>query len=433
MDLHPADPLAEAQSGCVAHYLDGQTRCVQVSLVTSFGHQKCGRIEFNRVDKFARFVYEPSYTGPSLDPVNLPVSVSSRSFLVDPEHNPELLHRVFLDYMPGVWGLNILLGEFPYLKGMLAAEKLHWLGSRTVGSLAFHVDQAEGEAPVNGVSKLEEVRRRSVDLAMGRLTRVGSLDLEAGVGPTSPWIVEGLAAFGGARPKCIFKDHKGSQWLAKFNLEGDPYNCARVEHATALLSRLAGIHTVTTRCVRVPGANDILFVRRFDRNDSSINHKVSFYSLFPPDRVKHHSGGDYRLIFEILPRVLHDLESSRRELILRMLFNVAVNNTDDHLKNFELIANDKNGRFELSPAFDVTIDVYPSLRSTSVFGLNGPSLSDEHLMHIAEAIDEPISTLEACRAQVLGALSKWRDVFKLAGVNERDQKRVSRMLDRTMT
>lgn len=400
--------------------------------MTSGGPQKCGRIEFNRIEKFARFVYEPSYQGPPLDPVNLPLSGGSRSFVVDPEHNPELLHRVFLDYMPGVWGLNILLGEFPYLKGMLAAEKLHWLGSRTVGSLAFHVDQADGEAPVNGVSKLEEVRRRSVDLAMGRLTRVGSLDLAAGVGPTSPWIVEGLAAFGGARPKCIFKDHKGAQWLAKFNLEGDPYNCARVEHATALLSRLAGINTVTTRCVRVPGANDILFVRRFDRNDSSINHKVSFYSLFPADRVKHHSGGDYRLIFEVLPSVLSDAAPSRREMILRMLFNIAVNNTDDHLKNFELIANDKTGVFELSPAFDVTIDVYPSLRSTSVFGLASPSLSDDHLQHIAAEINEPVQTLETCRSQILGALTKWREVFKIAGVNERDQKRIARMLDRAL-
>lgn len=404
-----------------------------MSWVNSAGPVRCGSIEFNRQLSFARFVYAKDYVGPPLDPLNLPVDRMQKSFKVDLKHNPQMIHRVFLDYLPGPWGLNVLYGEFPYLERLNAAETLHWLGSRTVGCLAFHVDVLENECPVNGASRLEEVRRRSVDVAMGRLARVGSLELQAGVGETPKFILGGLAAFGGARPKCSFKDHRGGQWLAKFNVDGDPYNCARVEHGTAMLARAAGIDAVQTRCVKVPGANDILFVKRYDHRDSAGGHKVSIFSLLSGEAAPHHSGSDYRLIIGALDRVCRSHVQTRWEMVRRMLFNIAVHNTDDHLKNFEVVLHDAQEGFVLSPAFDVTIDLYPSVRSTSVFGLKEPTLSNEHMKVVSEGINESLSRVLSLRDEIVHSVAQWRGVFKAAGVNERDSKRLSRVLDRVWT
>lgn len=417
-------------------YHDGRTRRIHVSFIGPQGIVRCGRIEFNSAKAHARFAYESDYNGPPLDPVNLPLNgqlgaaQQRRSFRVNPAHNPDCLHRVFLDYMPGPWGWNVLNAEFPYLKGLKAVEKLHWLGTRTVGSLSFHVNDRLNEEQINGAVLLEEVRRRSVDLAVGRLNRVGSLEMLAGHGETPRWILEGLAAFGGARPKCTFRDRRGGQWIAKFNIEGDPYNCARVEHATALLAQSAGINAVHTRCVKVSGANDILFVKRYDRNAEHALHKASVFSLLPQGKVKHHSGGDYAQIFDVLSKVCPPDKSHLKEMLLRMLFNIAVNNTDDHLKNFEVILSGPNASFELSPAFDVMIDPYPSPRSTKVFGLQKPDLSDATLEKVSVSLNFSLSELRMLRQKIINAVMQWRDVFKEAGVSDKDCKRLSRIMDR---
>lgn len=412
-----------------ARYRDGRTRQVHVSTTTPAGVVRCGRIEFNTRERLSRFIYEDDYRGHPLDPVNLPVNTGRRVFEVDPVHNSELLHRVFLDYMPGAWGLNVLVAEFPCLKEMLAVEKLHWLGSRTVGSLSFHVDAIDGEQPVNGAARLEQVRQRSVGLAMGRLSRLGSLDKEAGSGAAPRWIVQGLSAFGGVRPKCTYRDRSGGQWIAKFNLEGDPYNCARVEHAVALLAAQAGIDIVKTRYIRVRDANDILLVRRFDRGAGRCFHKVSVYSLCPEAEVKSHSGGDYALIFKAIERCCVAAQRAKAQMVRRMLFNIRVNNTDDHLKNFELIFNDAHGGFDLSPAFDITIDPYRSPRATGVFDIAEPRLHDEHLAVMSRRCMVPLSVFRQARHDIEHALANWRQTFKEAGVRERDLRRVARVLD----
>lgn len=420
-------------------YQDGKTRQIHVSLHTPAGVIRCGRIEFNSTLQTGRFIYEDGYTGPALDPIHLPCPGSAQQHTagheIDAACTPELMHRVFLDYMPGPWGQNILEAEFPYLNQYRQVERLHWLGTRTVGCLSFHVDERDSEQPIGGAQRLQEIRHRSVGVAMGRLPRVGDLECDAGEGPTPRWLLEGLAAFGGARPKCIYRDWRGKQWLAKFNLEGAPYNCARVEHATAMLAKLAGIDVALTRCMRAPGANDILFVKRFDREDGrdgSTRHKVSVFSLLSHQEAPHHSGGDYRLIFDRVERLCTRPDHDRRELIRRMLFNVAVNNTDDHLKNFELLYDFRSGGYELSPAFDITVDPYPNPRCTKVFGMDSPSLAEETVYTISESLHEPLGSVMEIREEVLRAMRQWRALFKLAGVSERDCKKLSRALDRCL-
>lgn len=401
-------------------YEDGRTRSIKVSFWWEDRYRPCGKIRFNSSKQRGFFEYDPLYQGPPLDPIHLNyLRDGCRLFEVDPFHGDDLLHRVFVDYLPGPWGLSVLESEYPELAKMRAVEKMHWFGNRTVGSLSFHVERAKDENPINGIDRLEEIRRRSVALFTGKLPRFGDLSEAPGHGNAQRWVLDGLSAFGGARPKCLFEDREGGQWLAKFNIDTDPYNFARVERAVARMAAGCGINAVETRAHAVSGDNDILFVRRFDRQAKQRWHKVSAFSLMRADIVKHHSQGDYAMLFELLEQVCCDAQAEKAELMRRMLFNIAVNNVDDHLKNFELLLDRDAHCYRLSPSFDVTVDPYPYPRMTSVFGMKRPDLSPDSMKLICDGLQSfGIASEDVMKARemILANVSRWKVMMAACNV-----------------
>lgn len=328
--------------------------------------------------------------------------------MVNARLNSDLLHRVFIDYLPGPWGLQVLQAEFPYIKTMRACEKLHWFGSRTVGALNFSVTHIADEMPIQGIDLLEKIRRQSLDMLTSRIDAIG-------MGRT---VLDGLSSHGGARPKCIFEDRKGGQWLTKFNTSTDAYNYARVEHASSQLARLCGIETVQTRCLELDPGVDVLFVKRYDRVGKSRPHRLSAFSLMDDLVVRGQHEGDYKMIFDVINKFCCDPIGQRDEMLRRMMFNIAINNTDDHLKNFEMILDERCNCWKLSPAYDLTIDPHPNPRITSVFGNKRPTLSNEMLTRIAAQLDIRQDRLEQIRDQVLSGVAQWRLVFASCEVSD---------------
>ena len=405
-------------------YDDGSTRSIKLSFWWDGCSQPCGRIFFNRSENKASFEYDPSYDGPPIDPIHLNyLRQNTRYFEVDPAQGNDMIHRVFVDYLPGPWGLRVLEAEFPELVQMHAVEKLHWFGSRTVGSFSFFVEKSDDENPVNGIDRLEEIRRRSVLMFTNQIPRFGDLGGLAGIGKSDRWILDNLSSFGGARPKCLFEDREGGQWLAKFNDRDDAYNYARVERALARLAQQCGITAVETRAQAATPDNDILFVRRFDRSEHERRHRVSAFSLMRAEIVKHHSEGDYAMLFELLQNVCCNPEVEKAELVRRMLFNIAVNNTDDHLKNFELLLDRDTHCYRMSPAFDVTVDPYPYPHMTSVFGLKRPDLTQTSMETICtglRAFGISEEDVMAERSTILKRVSSWKSMMEVCNVTAAD-------------
>jgi serine/threonine-protein kinase HipA len=391
------------------NYNDGKPRVIEVSIHLDGVWVPCGRIMFNSSVNVGAFEYKPDYKGPVLDPINLNYKRAGvRRFMVNARINPDLLHRVFTDYLPGPWGVQVLQAEFPQIKSMKAAEKLHWFGSRTIGALAFSVNQPTDETPIQGIDLLEQIRRRSLDFLASRIDAIG-------MGKT---VIDGLSSHGGARPKCMFEDRNGGQWLTKFNVNSDAYNYARVEHASSHLARLCGIETVQTRCLELDPGSDVLFVRRYDRVGDSRPHRVSAFSLMNENLVRGQHEGDYKMIFDVLADIACDPISQRDEMMRRMLFNIAINNTDDHLKNFELILDEKRNCWKLSPAYDLTVDPYANPRITSVFGNKRSDLSNDAILHIAKVLDMDPDRALALRDQVIKGVAQWKRVFAACEVSE---------------
>lgn len=235
------------------------------------------------------------------------------------------------------------------------------------------------------------------------------------------------ATMGGARPKALLH-LDGHPWVLKFNEPGEPVDLPMVEHATMTLARQAGIRVAHTQPVKVPRGH-ALAVRRFDRDAGMRRHAISA-------NVALKAAGEelgYPELAQWLRRRgvtaggLH-LEQMR-ELFRRMVFNILVDNTDDHEKNHVLLMGD-SGEYELSPAFDVL----PS----------GQSLGYQQLRVGVDAADSTLdNALSECRQfglkkdeavaqvkRVCEAVAGWRAHFAGAGVSDADIESLAVQIDR---
>jgi serine/threonine-protein kinase HipA len=130
------------------------------------------------------------------------------------------------------------------------------------------------------------------------------------------------------------------------------------------MARAAGIEFPDTMLIKDRHGNAHFAVKRFDRTEKGRLHVHTLAGLIHADfRVP---SLDYIHLLQIT-RALSKDETQVEEAYRRMIFNVLTGNRDDHTKNHAFLM-DKNGRWKLSPAYDVT----PS---------NGPG--GEHNMTIA--------------------------------------------------
>ena len=160
---------------------------------------------------------------------------------------------------------------------------------------------------------------------------------------------------GGARPKALI-EIDGAPWVVKFADPGEPTDAPLIEHATMTLARLARITTAETRAIRLADGH-ALAIRRFDRmraGDGTLHrlHAQSAHvALGPPASCR--ATRNWRNCCAAAASLALNIEQMH-ELFRRMVFNILIDNTDDHEKNHVLLLrNESNGQIELAPAFDV--------------------------------------------------------------------------------
>jgi len=169
------------------------------------------------------------------------------------------------------------------------------------------------------------------------------------VPPAQRRLISPGATMGGARPKALI-DIAGHQWVIKFS-DGDPADAPLIEHATMTLAQKAGIRTAETLPVPLTHGHAVA-ISRFDRLGGRRLHSLSA-------GVALRAAGE-RLGYPELAQLLRrrgviDADAyvaQMREVFRRMVFNILIDNTDDHEKNHALLMTDAQ-QYELSPAFDV--------------------------------------------------------------------------------
>lgn len=394
-------------------------------------YKPSGIVYFNKENGVGGFQYLNTYNGPTLDPVHLNYKADgTRNFPIKRSTHPELLHRVFQNFVPSKWALNVLIADYPEFKKMCGAERLYALGSRTVGGLStrvIHVDNNGDPSPVKlkdeDPFKASRIKIGDTDCGLDRLLDVKLKALRF-FSKKSPFIDEpaakwGLTSHGGARPKLTITDEDGRHWMVKFNLDIDGLNAGRMENAISLLAKNTDIEIPETKVLKINESCEVFAIERYDRSADNRSFQASMFSLMDETKIKAINEGDYQDMFEVLDKASAQPGKDKIELFRRMLFNVAVNNTDDHLENFSMILGDDG--WKLSPAYDLTLDVSSNKHTTSIFGKSELDISDRELiLNLANKVGIDRMVANQVYEKVVQETAKWKQVFEDNGVAQED-------------
>lgn len=114
-----------------------------------------------------------------------------------------------------------------------------------------------------------------------------------------------------------------------------------------------------------------------------------------------------------------------------MVFNVLVDNTDDHETNHALLVVNPtaNGRLRLAPAYDLLRTNSGQGYQEFICGAHGQESTLANAMSQCDAFGLAPAQAAAQVLQVIGVVNTWRAHFESIGVSERDLGSLTEHLD----
>jgi serine/threonine-protein kinase HipA len=234
-------------------------------------------------------------------------------------------------------------------------------------------------------------------------------------------------SMGGARPKALIQID-GHPWVLKFAEPGEAWNSPLIEHATLTLAAQAGIRVAATQAVPLHQGHAVA-VKRFDRVDGTRIHALSA-------RVALKAAGEdmgYPELAQLLRRrgpVRQGVAKAHmRELFVRMVFNILIDNTDDHEQNHVVLMNDQ-GEYLLSPAFDV-LPIGQALGYQQMrVGTDGAVSTLDNALSEHSQFGLRVDEAQALVKDVVSVVARWRAHFATCGVRQQDLDALAEQIDR---
>lgn len=159
------------------------------------------------------------------------------------------------------------------------------------------------------------------------------------------------SSLGGARPKANVRMQDGRLWIAKFPSRQDTYDIGAWEAVTMTLAQQCGIEVAPFVVKRFSGQYSTFLTRRFDRD--AMGGRIHFTSAMT--MLGYQDGGadgcSYLELADWISRNCYRVKENLRQMWLRIAFNIAVSNCDDHLRNHGFLLR-RNG-WALAPAYDL--------------------------------------------------------------------------------
>ena len=160
------------------------------------------------------------------------------------------------------------------------------------------------------------------------------------------------SSLGGARPKATVTDPKDQLWIAKFPSRNDENDTGAWEMTVHDLAALCGLDVPEAKLEKFSSLGSTYLVKRFDRDSGRRVHFASAMTLLgKTDGASAADGTSYLDIAAFIKSYGAQPKKDLTELWKRIVFNMAVTNTDDHLRNHAFILS-QNG-WILSPLYDV--------------------------------------------------------------------------------
>ena len=240
-------------------------------------------------------------------------------------------------------------------------------------------------------------------------------------------------SFGGAKPKALI-DIAGEQWVIKF-FNNEPIDVPLVEHASMTLAKLADITVAETQVVALVGEH-ALAVRRYDRKGLMRIHCISAGTALRAQTV---AGQEPELGYPGLAQLLRRAGIAQdgrnlldmQELFRRMVFNILIDNTDDHEKNHALmvVAPTLQGRYRLAPAYDVLTTNSGQGYQEFIVGTDQRDSTLVNAMSQCELFGYTPAQAAAAVAHVIKVVDRWRGHFAQCGVSDADLESLAERID----
>lgn len=343
---------------------------------------------------------------------------------------------LFLDSSPDRWGRVLMrrreaivarkegrsprrLGEADYLLGVYDKNRMGALRFKVPDREAYQGSDAAMAAPPWSTLR---------DLEYASFLAEHEEDDEK----LDPWLAMLIApgsSLGGARPKASVIDEKGELWIAKFPGKDDECDSGAWELLVAELARESGIEMSECKLDSFSKRGSTFLTKRFDRQGEGRIHFASAMTLLGrKDGDDAEAGASYLELAQFIMRSGSHPDADLLQLWKRIVFSIAVSNTDDHLRNHGFLLEGKGWR--LSPAYDIN----PSPDSAGLalaidehdnsldFGL---ALSVAPYFRLSKA--EALSIMEAIR----GAVSTWRERAKALGIRKPEIDRMQGAFEHT--
>lgn len=172
---------------------------------------------------------------------------------------------------------------------------------------------------------------------------------------TDQWLnqlIKPGSSLGGARPKVTVMDTEGGLWIAKFPSKNDESDTGAWEKVVHDLAKLCGLDVPESKLEKFSKLGSTFLVRRFDRDGDRRIHFASAMTLLgKTDGASAEDGTSYLDIVSFIKAFGSNPKADLMELWKRVVFNMAVTNTDDHLRNHAFLFEGNGWR--LSPLYDV--------------------------------------------------------------------------------
>lgn len=354
----------------------------------------------------------------AINPATLPLQ--NTTFLTDSRRLRDGggLPLTLQDALPDTWGRLVLQATNQWQQ-VDDIDALLQTNHDRVGALVFHTNPEMTQLPLAvEAHSLSDLAKAAHGLEFGmevpdklrRLLRQGG-------------------SLGGARPKASLWTKHGL-WLAKFPARDDEVDVQLLEAATLSLAAACGIRVPEFRVDKIGKVNAIL-LRRFDRPGTHpAGPRIHYLSAAAfTDSPYEGNSGSYVKLAETLRIHGSDVARDLEQLFRRMVFNMLIDNSDDHVKNHGVL-HSGNNRYRLSPAFDLV----PQLTN---LGYTGMAIANEQSdANLQVALNHaPQFGLDLTRANEIistlrSTLREWKPFFEKMGADVKLLKRVSACFER---
>lgn len=230
------------------------------------------------------------------------------------------------------------------------------------------------------------------------------------------------SSLGGARPKASVRDKDGQLAIAKFPRKDDEITTVVWERVGFVLAERAGVVVPSVRLEELAN-KPVLLLRRFDREGT---RRIPFLSAMSMLGARDQEPRSYLEMVDALRQHGASPKEDIEALWRRIVFNILISNTDDHLRNHGFLYEGQAG-WRLSPAYDLNpmpVDLKPRVLSTLITE-DDSTASLDLAMEVAGYFELDAARAKAISKEVATSVVTWRKEALCHGLSKTEIDRMA--------